>query len=69
MTIFLVMDYWEYWSRRIVKKGATIFGYHVKDPERYGVIGFDDAGNVNSIVEKPKSQLQITVTGLYLLIA
>lgn len=34
--------------------GATIFGYYVKDPQRYGVIEFDDNGNVRSIVEKPK---------------
>ena len=46
--------------------GATVFGYHVNDPERYGVVGFDDAGNVNSIVEKPtKPASNYAVTGLY----
>lgn len=46
--------------------GATVFGYHVIDPERYGVVGFDDAGNVNSIDEKPKKPLSnYAVTGLY----
>ena len=33
-------------------QGATIFGYHVKDPERFGVVEFDGEGNVLSIVEK-----------------
>ncbi len=48
------------------KTGATIFGYYVSDPNRYGVIGFDDAGNVNSIVEKPQSPASnYAVTGLY----
>lgn len=46
--------------------GATVFGYHVNDPERYGVIGFDGAGNVNSIVEKPTNpKSNYAVTGLY----
>ena len=30
--------------------GATVFGYHVNDPERYGVVGFDNEGKVNSII-------------------
>lgn len=48
--------------------GATVFGYHVKDPERYGVVGFDDEGNVNSITEKPKEPVSnYAVTGLYFL--
>ena len=48
------------------KKGAAVFGYHVNDPERYGVVGFDDAGNVNSIVEKPRvPPSSYAVTGLY----
>lgn len=46
--------------------GATVFGYHVNDPERYGVVGFDDTGNVLSIVEKPKKPASnYAVTGLY----
>ena len=46
--------------------GATIFGYHVNDPSRYGVVGFDHLGNVNSIVEKPdKPASSYAVTGLY----
>ena len=48
------------------KSGATVFGYHVNDPERYGVVGFDDAENVNSIIEKPKTPVSnYAVTGLY----
>jgi glucose-1-phosphate thymidylyltransferase len=46
--------------------GATVFGYHVNDPERYGVVGFDDADNVNTIIEKPnKPASNYAVTGLY----
>ena len=46
--------------------GATIFGYHVRDPERYGVVGFDDTGNVTSIVEKPAVPTSnFAITGLY----
>ena len=46
--------------------GATVFGYHVNDPERYGVVGFDNAGRVNSITEKPKEPASnYAVTGLY----
>jgi len=46
--------------------GATVFGYHVNDPDRYGVVGFNDAGNVNSIVEKPKRPASnYAVSGLY----
>ncbi len=47
-------------------KGATIFGYHVKDPERFGVIEFDSQGNVLSIEEKPSAaKSNYAVTGLY----
>ena len=48
------------------QNGATVFGYHVSDPERYGVVGFDHSGNVNSIVEKPAQPASsYAVTGLY----
>ena len=47
-------------------KGATIFGYWVRDPERYGVVEFDGSGNVQSIAEKPaKPKSNYAVTGLY----
>ena len=47
--------------------GATIFGYSVKDPERYGVVEFDSAGTVLSIEEKPKQpKTNYAVPGLYI---
>lgn len=46
--------------------GATIFGYHVKDPERFGVVDFDINGNVINIEEKPQNpRSNYAVTGLY----
>ena len=46
--------------------GATIFGYHVRDPERYGVVEFDDQRHVVSIEEKPAlPKSNFAVTGLY----
>src|SRR5215471_2753083 len=47
--------------------GAVIFGYHVNDPERYGVVEFDTAGRAISIEEKPKQpRSSYAVPGLYL---
>jgi glucose-1-phosphate thymidylyltransferase len=49
------------------KMGATIFGYHVNDPERYGVVEFDAAGKAVSIEEKPQSpKSSHAVPGLYI---
>jgi len=49
------------------KKGATIFGYQVTDPERYGIVEFDDDGKAISIEEKPKKpKSQYAIPGLYI---
>lgn len=46
--------------------GATVFGYRVSDPERYGVVAFEEDGRVRSIIEKPeKPESDYAVTGLY----
>jgi glucose-1-phosphate thymidylyltransferase len=48
------------------RSGATVFAYHVNDPERYGVVEFNDAGKAISLEEKPKQpKSSYAVTGLY----
>ncbi|MGH1367080.1 MAG: glucose-1-phosphate thymidylyltransferase RfbA [Maritimibacter sp.] len=50
------------------QSGGTVFGYHVTDPERYGVVDFDAQGHVRGIVEKPEvAPSNYAVTGLYFL--
>jgi glucose-1-phosphate thymidylyltransferase len=47
-------------------QGATVFGYHVRDPERYGVVEFDETGKVIRLEEKPSHpRSSVAVTGLY----
>ena len=49
------------------EKGATVFGYEVNDPERYGVVSFDKTGKAIDIVEKPeKPKSNFAVTGFYM---
>jgi glucose-1-phosphate thymidylyltransferase len=48
------------------ERGATVFGYHVADPERYGVVSFDSEGRAETLEEKPqKPKSNYAVTGLY----
>ncbi len=48
------------------REGASVFGYWVRDPERYGVVAFDDAGRVVGIEEKPETpRSHYAVTGIY----
>ncbi|MBR4422030.1 MAG: NTP transferase domain-containing protein, partial [Erysipelotrichaceae bacterium] len=48
------------------KKRATIFGYHVNDPQRFGIVEFDKKGRVLSVEEKPKEpKSNYCITGLY----
>src|SRR3546814_7973741 len=49
-----------------IQRGATVFGYQVSDPERYGVVEFDAAGQAVSLEEKPRQpKSRFAVTGLY----
>ena len=51
-----------------IADGGTVFGYHVADPERYGVVRFDSEGQVQEIIEKPEvPPSNYAVTGLYFL--
>ena len=53
-------------QQRTIPVGATVFGYEVSDPERYGIIEFDENKNVINIEEKPASpKSNYAVTGLY----
>jgi len=55
-------------SATVQQNGGTVFGYRVADPERYGVVDFEEDGSVRSIVEKPeKPASNFAVTGLYFL--
>ena len=65
--IFYGQHFSDHLKRATAKtKGATVFGYQVKDPERFGVIEFDASGNVLSIEEKPLvPKSNYAVTGLY----
>lgn len=50
----------------MLQMGAMVFGYYVKDPQRYGVVSFDEFGNVTDIEEKPRHpKSNYAVTGLY----
>ncbi len=65
--IFYGHGFGDYLNRATARSsGATVFGYYVRDPERYGVVEFDPAGRAVSLEEKPrKPRSNYAVTGLY----
>ena len=64
--IFFGTQLWERLRAAASAPDATVFAYHVADPERYGVIEFDEAGRPTAIVEKPDSPVSnYAVPGLY----
>ena len=65
--IFYGSDIEDQLGRAISQKdGATIFAYYVTDPERYGVVSFDENGKANNLEEKPeKPKSNYAITGLY----
>jgi glucose-1-phosphate thymidylyltransferase len=64
--IFYGHDFSLYLQRAAQNDAATVVAYHVSDPERYGVVTFDDRGRAVSLEEKPKQpQSSFAVTGLY----
>jgi glucose-1-phosphate thymidylyltransferase len=65
--IFYGQHFSDYLIKAVARQtGATIFGYHVKDPEGFGVVEFDSMGNVLSVEEKPAlPKSKYAVTGLY----
>ena len=65
--IFYGSDFAQVLQRAVLRTdGATVFAYYVSDPERYGVVSFDEAGNALTLEEKPKEpKSNYAVTGLY----
>jgi glucose-1-phosphate thymidylyltransferase len=64
--LFYGHDLRELLGKAVDRKGATVFAYHVHDPERYGVVEFDGQGRAISLEEKPKApKSNYAVTGLY----
>lgn len=65
--IFYGHDFHRVLSKAMARtEGATVFAYHVQDPQRYGVVAFDSGGKVRSLEEKPtQPKSSYAVTGLY----